>query len=89
MSTAGCGAVRPLGTAGLAVLGGPGAPMLVEQLLWGAHGASMRAGSLPGPGQRPAAPRTSQTAGAVTQHQQFSEENTANNINFLIEQTAR
>lgn len=57
------------------------------------HGGPSGAGTrlCPGsqPGQRPADPRTSPTAGRVTKHQQFSEKETSNNINFLLEQTVR
>lgn len=57
------------------------------------HGGPSGAGArlCPGsqPGQRPADPRTSPTAGRVTKHRQFSEKETSNNINFLLEQTVR
>lgn len=57
------------------------------------HGGPSGAGTrlCPGsqPGQRPADPCTSPTAGRVTKHRQFSEKETSNNINFLLEQTVR
>lgn len=78
-----------LGMAGITVSGGLSALIPVEQLLQCPHGASFGSGTWPCLGQHPTDPCTSQTSGMVTQHQQFSEKDASNNINFLLKQTVR